>query len=244
MSVQGGSTDHPSRRVQEALRLLRERARTRVSIAEVAATVGTSTRGLQKLFRAEVGQTPGEYLRAVRLDGVRRDLQSASTGPDRESIATIAARWQFSNAGRMAAAYRAAFGSPPSDALRFFGPDGAGPSAAGAGRRRFRLVLDCEIEVDDLDAAAASAHRRAVDGPWDEYRPDGGAEGVVAYVLGSAVRRAVAATDGVELLAVDPVVRVPDALGGYRSAELPARRPSPPTDAPRVGSEADEEGRA
>lgn len=197
-----------------------------MSITDVAAAVGLSPRSLQKAFRAEMGQTPGEYLRAVRLDGVRRELQAMASAPDRERIADVAQRWQFSNAGRMAAAYRAAYGVPPSDALRFFEPDETGSDETS--RRRFRLVLDCEIDVDDLEAALDSARRLAAGTSWQGYQPDGGAEGVVAFVLGNAIRSAAAETDGVELLAVDPMVRVPDALGAYEAAELPPWRPSPP----------------
>ena len=214
------------RAVRDAVQLLRERARSHVSITDVAAAVGLSPRSLQKAFRTEMGQTPGEYLRSVRLDGVRRELQAMASAPDRERIADVAQRWQFSNAGRMAAAYRAAYGVSPSDALRFFEPDERGPDPSG--RQRFRLVLDCEIDVDDLDAALDSAQRGAAETSWQGYRPDGGAEGVVAFVLANAVRRAAAQTEGVELLAVDPMVRLPDELGAYEAAELPPWRPNPP----------------
>ena len=214
------------RAVRDAVRILRERARTHVSITDVATAVGLSPRSLQKAFRTEFGQTPGEYLRSIRLDGVRRELQAMAAAPDRERIADIARRWQFSNAGRMAAAYRAAYGVPPSDALRFFEPDEPGGDTAP--RRRFRLVLDCEVDVDDLQAAIDSARDGGDGTAWQGYRPDGGAESVVAFVLGNAVRAAAGRTDGVRLLALDPMVRVPDALGDYAAAELPAWRPSPP----------------
>ncbi|WP_083402604.1 helix-turn-helix transcriptional regulator [Curtobacterium sp. MCBA15_008] len=243
------------RAVREAVRILRERARTHVSISDVATAVGLSPRSLQKAFRSELGQTPGEYLRSIRLDGVRRELQAMAAAPDRERIADIARRWQFSNAGRMAAAYRAAYGVPPSDALRFFEPDEPGVDTVP--RRRFRLVLDCEVDVDDLAAALDSAHQRADGASWQGYRPNGGPEGIVAYVFGNAVRDAAAQTDGIRLVAVDPMVRVPDAIGEYAAAELPAWRPSPSAvprqprgqhEGPRsegpsgVGSEASREG--
>ncbi|WIB76961.1 helix-turn-helix transcriptional regulator [Curtobacterium sp. MCPF17_002] len=231
------------RAVRDAVQILRERARTRVSLTDVATAVGLSPRSLQKAFRSEFGQTPGEYLRGIRLDGVRRELQDMAAAPDRERIADIARRWQFSNAGRMAAAYRVAYGAAPSDAVRFFEPDTA--AADRVARRRFRLVLDCEIDVDDLEAAIDSARRRAEGTSWQGYRPDGGAESVVAFVLGNAIRAAAGQTDGVQLLAVDPMVRVPDALGGYERAELPPWGPSPPArpvGAPGVGSDVSREG--
>jgi len=214
------------RAVRDAVRILRERAQTHVSITDVATAVGLSPRSLQKAFRSAFGQTPGGYLRSIRLDGVRRELQAMAAAPDRERIADVARRWQFSNAGRMAAAYRVAYGVPPSDALRFFEPDES--AADTVPRRRFRLVLDCEIDVDDLQAVIDSARDRAPGSSWQGYRPDGGAESVVAFVLGNAVRAAGRQTDGIQLLAVDPMVRLPDVSGDYPSAELPAWRPSPP----------------
>lgn len=259
MTLERDGQQRLPRAVRDAVRLLREQARGHVSISDVATAVGLSPRSLQKAFRTEFGQTPGEYLRGIRLDGVRRELQAMATAPDRERIADIAARWQFSNAGRMAAAYRAAYGVAPSDALRFFEPEpepGAGAADAG-GRRRFRIVLDCEVEVDDLAAAVDSARRRAEGTSWQGYRPEGGSEGIVAYVLGNAIRTAARQTEGIELLAVDPMVRVPDAIGDYEAAELPAWRPSPsatgrqrheqqpslrPADTPGVRSDTSKEG--
>jgi AraC-like DNA-binding protein len=213
------------------MRFVHEHATTRITVADVAAAVHLSPRGLQKRFQAEIGQSPGTFLRAVRLEGVRRDLQAASGTAGRRTIAEIAERWQFSNAGRMAAAFRAAYGIAPSSALRSFVPeddeDGA-PSLSDRNQRRFRLVLDCEVDVDDAKAVLAGALQRAGAGPWRDYRPDGGSEDLMAFLLGTAVRTVVRETSGVTLVALDAMLRVQDDQGSYPPAELPAWRAGPP----------------
>lgn len=249
-----GAVHRLSRRLRDALRFVHEHASMHITVADVADAVHLSPRALQQAFRNELGQTPGAYLRAVRLEGVRRDLQAAATSRTRRTIAEIAERWQFTNAGRMAAAYRAVYGVAPSSALRYFGPDdlddldaderdgdpnaasgsadgtdGDAPSlSTGDDRRRFRLVLDCEVDVEDARAVLAGALQRSGAGPWHDYRPDGGTEDLVAFLLGNAVRSTAQETAGLSLVAVDAMLRVPDERGAYPPAELPAWQPGPP----------------
>ena len=234
-----GTTARLSRTVRDALHWLHDHAQERIAVPDIAAAVNISPRGLQKAFHREVGVSPGQYLRALRLEGVRRDLQSADP-TDRPTVAEVARRWHFSNAGRMAADYRAAFGSAPSAALRYFEPDDepgtriAALADPGSERRRFRLVLDVEVDVDDPDATLASALRRAENEivAWQGYRPDGGTEDLVAFVLNDAVRRALHDTDGVRLASVNPLLRLPEADGSYVPAELPAWGPTAPPPPP------------
>jgi hypothetical protein len=158
----------------------------------------------------------------------------------------------------MAADYRAAFGSAPSAALRYFEPDDEPgtriPALAdpGSERRRFRLVLDVEIDVQDPDATLASALHRAEREivAWQGYRPDGGTEDLVAFVLNDAVRRALHDTDGLRLTSVNPLLRLPEADGSYVPVELPAWGPTAPPPPPtrrttaggsRVPSDTDQE---
>lgn len=245
-----------SRTVRDALHWLHEHAQERIAVPDAAAAVNISARGLQKAFHREVGISPGQYLRTLRLEGVRRDLQSADPA-ERPTVAEVARRWHFSNAGRMAADYRAAFGSAPSAVLRSFEPDdepGARiPALAepGSERHRFRLVLDVEIDVEDPDATLASALRRAEHDivAWQGYRPDGGTEDLVAFVVNDAVRRALRDTDGVRLTSVNPLLRLPEADGSYAAAELPPWGPTAPSPtpraraaAPRVRSDTDQGG--
>ncbi|WP_432544212.1 AraC family transcriptional regulator [Kineococcus sp. SYSU DK002] len=84
---------------------------------EIAAAAGTGARALQDGFRRHLGTTPLGYVRRVRLEHARRELREADPARG-DTVAAVAARWGFSNAGRFSAAYRAAFGEPPGDTLR------------------------------------------------------------------------------------------------------------------------------
>ncbi|WP_197680271.1 helix-turn-helix domain-containing protein [Microlunatus soli] len=57
------------------------------------------------------------YLRRVRLDHARRNLQAADPTQG-ETVKAIAARWGFPRPDRFAARYQEAFGVPPSHTLR------------------------------------------------------------------------------------------------------------------------------
>ena len=203
-----------------------------VRLEDIATEAGITPRGLQAAFRRELGVTPMTYLRHLRLEAVHRELRAARPG-DRHTVGEVARRWGFTNVGRMAAEYRELYGTAPSTTLRFLThDDGVGARTIGSDEvarrrpRRFRLVLDCEVDVDD-----PSALRRSVEdgfggasgeGAWAGYQPEGTTEDLVALTLGRAVRRAVRDVDGVALRAVNPMLRLPDDQGQYPPAELPA----------------------
>jgi AraC-like DNA-binding protein len=218
-----------SRAVRDALRFVHAHARDPISVPDIAAAAHLSTRGLQSAFRRELGASPAAYLRGVRLEGVRRDLHTMQPS-DRQTIADVAKRWHFSNAGRMAAEYRAVFGSAPSAALRYFDPEDPGPEGSApltgppSEGTRFRIVLDCEVEVEDAEATLASALRRADhdDRSWHGYDPHGSTADLVAFILAGAVRGASGDASGIRLRAVNPMLRMPDDRGAYPAAELPA----------------------
>jgi transcriptional regulator GlxA family with amidase domain len=85
-------------------------------VAELAGKVSVSARSLQQGFRRSLHTTPMAYLRLVRLEKVRDDLSLSA--PASVTVTEIATRWGFVHLGRFAAAYRAAFGEPPSETLR------------------------------------------------------------------------------------------------------------------------------
>jgi AraC-like DNA-binding protein len=68
-------------------------------------------------FRRHLDTTPLAYLRGVRMECARRDLQGAEPG-DGVSVATLAAKWGFTHLGRFAVDYRRRFGTYPSQMLR------------------------------------------------------------------------------------------------------------------------------
>ena len=69
-------------------------------------------RKLNDCFQEALGTSPLKYLRAVRLNGVRRELRMGAP-----SVQDVAARWGFWHHGEFAAAYRRQFGELPSQTL-------------------------------------------------------------------------------------------------------------------------------
>ena len=81
---------------------------------EVCRAAGVSWRTLDYAFRERLGVTPKQYLNAIRLNAVRRELRSA--GPE-VKISDVANRWGFWHMGQFAADYRKHFGELPSELL-------------------------------------------------------------------------------------------------------------------------------
>ncbi|WP_433296046.1 AraC family transcriptional regulator [Actinoplanes sp. CA-030573] len=88
-----------------------------ITLDQIATAAGLSPRALQAGFRRHYDTTPIGYLRKVRLEHAHRDLQTAdpTTGA---TVAGIARRWGFADHSRFTAAYRTAYGRPPSHTLR------------------------------------------------------------------------------------------------------------------------------
>ncbi len=102
--------------VQRACALMLARPDQPMSILQLCSQIGASPSKLEYCFRDVLGITPAKYLRAVRLNGVRRELKG-ETGPDR-AVQDIAARWGFWHLGEFAADYKRQFGELPSATLR------------------------------------------------------------------------------------------------------------------------------
>ncbi|MDR2690020.1 MAG: helix-turn-helix domain-containing protein, partial [Azoarcus sp.] len=71
---------------------------------------------LQYSFQEVLDLTPVKFLRAMRLNSVRRALRQARAS--QETVGDIAARWGFWHLSHFAADYREMFGELPSDTLR------------------------------------------------------------------------------------------------------------------------------
>jgi AraC-like DNA-binding protein len=82
-----------------------------VRVAEIAAVVGLSPRGLQFLCRRHFGRSPLRLLRDAGLHRVREAMDSAETAP--ATMAEAAAMAGFGRPDRFAAAYRARYGEDP-----------------------------------------------------------------------------------------------------------------------------------
>jgi AraC-like DNA-binding protein len=103
-------------RLRRAVEYMHAEAGETVTPSMIAEHAGLSPRGLQLAFRRQFGTTPSEYLRAIRLDRVRADLERLSQ--EETTVAAVASRWGFAHASRFAGAYQARFGEPPSSTLR------------------------------------------------------------------------------------------------------------------------------
>ena len=100
--------------VREARRHMAEHAEQPISVPELCAALHVSRRTLQYAFQDVLQMSPVSYLRALRLNGVRRDLRRGGDEP----VADRAARWGFWHLSRFAADYRHLFGELPSRTLR------------------------------------------------------------------------------------------------------------------------------
>jgi AraC-like DNA-binding protein len=96
--------------------VLSAQASRQLSMSELCAAVGVPERTLRACCTEFLGLSPSRYLRLRRLNMVRAALRCAD--PASASVAEIAQRYQFSELGRFAAAYRAIFGETPSATLR------------------------------------------------------------------------------------------------------------------------------
>jgi AraC-like DNA-binding protein len=103
-------------RLRVAVEYIRANARLPLSPTGVAREAGLSPRGLQQAFANQLGTTPTQYIRTVRLEYARADL--VNSHPEHVTVADIADRWGFVHHSRFASAYAEKYGEYPSDTLR------------------------------------------------------------------------------------------------------------------------------
>jgi AraC family ethanolamine operon transcriptional activator len=97
-----------------------------LTVAELCTALRISRRSLQTCFQDILGMSPHQYLRTLRLNGLRRALRGAiGSGA---CVHELAARWGFWHLSSCAADYRRLFGELPSETLR------AGARAGRPGR--------------------------------------------------------------------------------------------------------------
>lgn len=86
-----------------------------ITIADVARESGCSLRNLHLGFQHSKGVSPLQFLRQIRLEGVRKELIRDG---DHGTISQVAQRWGFTHMGLFAAHYRDAFGQSPSETVQ------------------------------------------------------------------------------------------------------------------------------
>ena len=102
--------------VDAAQAFMRSHIAEPITVADLCVELGVSRRTLQYSFQEVLGINPIRFLRAMRLNGVRRDLRAAIAPPD--SVQDIAARWGFWHLGHFVTDYKQMFGELPSETLR------------------------------------------------------------------------------------------------------------------------------
>ena len=105
----GGSAHRSVRIVRDAHRFMESNLDQRCSVPAVAAEVGVSRRSLENAFRRCTGVSPARFWRTLRLNNMRRLLE---TGRYRVTEAAHASG--LTHLGRMSADYRDLFDELPS----------------------------------------------------------------------------------------------------------------------------------
>lgn len=88
-----------------------------ITVADLCAELRVSRRTLQYSFQDVLNLNPVSFLRALRLNGVRRALKRARA--ETTSVADIAACWGFWHLSHFASDYKAMFGELPSETLKY-----------------------------------------------------------------------------------------------------------------------------
>lgn len=86
-----------------------------VTIAELCGIVGVSRRSLQMCFQEITGTNPVQYLRAIRLNQVRRELRQNEGA--KVKVQDVACNWGFWHLSSFTADYKRMFGELPSQTL-------------------------------------------------------------------------------------------------------------------------------
>ncbi|MDE2454657.1 MAG: helix-turn-helix domain-containing protein [Burkholderiales bacterium] len=101
------------RLVERACRIVAERPERAPTILELCREIGAGPRKLEHCFAEVLGMSPARYLRAIRLNGARRELEREPAA----AVHDVAARWGFWHMGAFSADFKRQFGELPS-ALR------------------------------------------------------------------------------------------------------------------------------
>jgi AraC-like DNA-binding protein len=108
----GAGAQFGSASVRRAVAFMDSHLSSPLTVADVAEAARVTPRALQDAFHREYGKSPMTYLRQARIAAARIELLESD--PATTSIATLARRWGFSNAGRFSALYRDQYGESPS----------------------------------------------------------------------------------------------------------------------------------
>ena len=102
--------------VDRACEIMMSEPSETLSMLELCRRVGAGRRKLSYCFQDVLGTSPAKYLRAARLNGVRRELK-ASRNPALR-VQDVASRWGFEHLSQFSQDYKRLFGELPSQTLR------------------------------------------------------------------------------------------------------------------------------
>jgi AraC family ethanolamine operon transcriptional activator len=134
--------------VERAARYMDTRLADPLQMSDICEAIRVSPRTLRYSFEEMVGVSPTQYLLAVRLSRVRRDLLHAGAS---SRINRIAERHGFAHMGRFAQFYSDAFGERPSDTAR----------RAAVESQRFNTLRSTRAARGQMALADREMHRAA-----------------------------------------------------------------------------------
>jgi AraC family ethanolamine operon transcriptional activator len=94
---------------------MRDHVDATVTLLDLSTVCGMRARSLINAFEAVTGFSPMDYLKRLRLNGVRRALGRSAKAQTR--VIDVATAWGFWHMGHFASDYRAMFGETPSQTL-------------------------------------------------------------------------------------------------------------------------------
>lgn len=104
-----------SLQLRRAVSFIREQHQENISLAQIARAAGINPRTLQLRFQADLGVTPIQFLRDIRLDRARSQLLNSA---ESALVSQVAYDCGYSHLGRFARDFRARFGQSPSEFIR------------------------------------------------------------------------------------------------------------------------------
>lgn len=113
--------------VKQAEGLARSMCDRRVRISDLCVETGVSERTLRNAFVNVMGLSPQAYLKTIRLNHVRAELERSNG--NRPTVGETAMRWGFFHLGRFSQEYRRFFGELPSETRQRFGQAASSPAS-------------------------------------------------------------------------------------------------------------------
>jgi AraC-like DNA-binding protein len=101
--------------VRKAQAFIEANIQENICLRDLVAVVGVSPRMLEKAFAHHCNCSPMKFLRGVRLDRVRRELEQ---GSPQTKVSEVMIRYGFCHGGKFAHEYRERFGETPSETLK------------------------------------------------------------------------------------------------------------------------------